>query len=130
MTAYSHVNFKEIEDVAQRFGLSPSLEFRLGRKPLELERSGVSYMKIAPGFRVPFGHKHETQEEVYVLLSGSARARVGDETIELKPWDALRLAPDTMRALEAGAEGAELLLVGAPATEGSDAEMEQGWWTD
>jgi uncharacterized cupin superfamily protein len=130
MTAYSHVNFKEIEDVAQRFGLSPSLEFRLGRKPLELERSGVSYLKIAPGFRVPFGHKHEQQEEVYVLLSGSARARVGDETIELKPWDALRLAPDTMRALEAGDEGAELLLVGAPATEGSDAEMEQGWWTD
>jgi uncharacterized cupin superfamily protein len=130
MTAYSHVNFKEIEDVAQRFGLSPSLEFRLGRKPLGLERSGVSYLRIAPGFRVPFGHKHETQEEVYVLLSGSARARVGDETIELKPWDALRLAPDTMRALEAGDEGAELLLVGAPATEGSDAEMEQGWWTD
>jgi uncharacterized cupin superfamily protein len=130
MTAYSHVNFKEIEDVAQRFGLSPSLEFRLGRKPLGLERSGVSYLKIAPGFRVPFGHKHEQQEEVYVLLSGSARARVGDETIELKPWDALRLAPDTMRALEAGDEGAELLLVGAPATEGSDAEMEQGWWTD
>src|SRR6266571_5101515 len=89
--AMSHtvINLKEVEDQAPKFGLSPNVEMRMARVPLELEHSGVSYQRIAPNFRLPFGHKHKTQEEVYIVLSGSLRAKIEDEVVELKPLDAV-----------------------------------------
>jgi uncharacterized cupin superfamily protein len=130
MSDYTHLNLKDVEDQAPNFGLSPDLEFRMARVGLGLENSGVSYMRVSPGFRLPFGHKHKNQEEVYVLLSGSARMKIEDEVRELKPMDAVRVHKDTMRSIEAGDEGAEFLAVGAPNTGPGDAEMTQGWWSD
>src|SRR6266542_3245069 len=91
MSDYTHLNLKDVEDQAPKFGLSPDLEFRMARVGLGLENSGLSYMRVAPGFRLPFGHKHKNQEEVYVLLSGSARMKIEDEVRELKPMDAVRV---------------------------------------
>ena len=131
MGGYTKRNLRaDVDDQAEGFGLSPNLEFRVARAALNLERSGVSYLRIAPGFRVPFGHRHAEQEEAYVLVEGSARLKLDDEVLELRPWDAVRIATDTVRALEGGPEGAVLILFGAPATAGSDAELLQGWWTD
>ena len=79
---------------------------------------------------MPFGHTHKVQEEVYVLVSGSARIKLGDEIHELEPWSAVRMSKDVMRALEAGPEGAELVLLGAPNTGPGDAVTEPGWWQD
>jgi uncharacterized cupin superfamily protein len=129
MAGYTVVNLKEVEDQAPRFGLSPDLEARMARVALELENSGVSYQRIAPGFRVPFGHKHKRQEEIYVLLSGSLRVKLEDDVVELKPLDAVRVAKETMRGFEAGPEGAELLAIGAPNTGPGDAETVPGWWS-
>jgi mannose-6-phosphate isomerase-like protein (cupin superfamily) len=98
--------------------------------PLELENSGLSYFRIAPGFRVPFGHKHSQQEEVYVVVAGSARAKLDDEVVELRSWDAVRVPAQTMRALEGGPDGAEVIAIGAPNTANRDVEMTPGWWTD
>jgi len=102
MAGYTLVNLKEVEDQASKFGHSPNLEARFARVPLGLENSGLSYFRLAPDFRVPFGHKHRRQEEVYVLLGGSARMKLDDEVIELKPWDAIRVPGETMRGFEAG----------------------------
>jgi hypothetical protein len=82
IAGYTIVNLKEVEDQALKFG--PCLEARFARGPLELENSGISYFRIAPNFRIPFGHKHQRQEEIYVLVSSSARAKLGDEMVELK----------------------------------------------
>lgn len=130
MDGYTLKNLKEVDDQAPKFGLSPDLEARFARRPLGLERSGLSFQRFAPGFRIPFGHKHDRQEEIYVLVSGSGRMKLDDEVIELRQWDALRVSAATMRAFEAGPEGAELLAFGAPATDPNDAEMTPGWWSD
>jgi len=130
MSDYTHLNLKDVEDQAPNFGLSPDLEFRMARVGLGLENSGLSYLRLAPGFRLPFGHKHKNQEEVYVLLSGSARMKIEDEVRELKPWDAVRVHKDAMRSMEAGDGGAEFLAVGAPNTGPGDADTVQGWWDD
>jgi len=128
---YTKINLKDdVEDQAPNFGLAPHIEARMARVPLELEHSGISYQRLAPNFRLPFGHKHKRQEEVYVLVSGSARMKLGDEVIELKQWDAVRVPNDTMRSLEGGPDGAELIAIGAPNTGPGDADMEQGWWSD
>src|SRR6476659_4824541 len=112
MTGYTHINLKEdVEDQAPKFGMSPNLEMRMARVPLELEHSGLSYLRIAPNFRMPFGHTHKQQEEVYVLVDGSARMRIEDDTIDLKQWDAVRLHKDAMRAVEGGPDGALFLAI-------------------
>jgi quercetin dioxygenase-like cupin family protein len=131
MTDYTHINLKEdVDDQAPNFGLSPQLETRMARVPLEMENAGISYIRIAPGFRIPFGHKHKNQEEVYVVVNGSARIKIEDEVRELKQWDAVRLHRDTVRGFEAGDEGAELIAIGAPNTGPGDAEVIQDWWSD
>jgi mannose-6-phosphate isomerase-like protein (cupin superfamily) len=131
MTGYTKLNLKgDVEDQALKFGFSPNLEFRVAGGPLEATQSALSYLRMAPGFRMPFGHTHERQEEIYLLIGGSARLKLDDEIVELEPWDVVRIARETTRNLEAGPAGAELILVGAPATDANDAQMTQGWWSD
>jgi mannose-6-phosphate isomerase-like protein (cupin superfamily) len=128
--AYTLVNLKQVEDMAPKFGLSPGLESRFARAPLELEESGISYFRVAPGFRAPFGHTHSEQEEIYLVVSGSASVKLDDDVVELSEWDAVRIPPGTMRGFEGGPEGAELIAFGAPSNENRDLEMVQDWWTD
>ena len=130
MANYTKVNLKDVEDQAPSGGLSPGLKAHFARAPLGLEKSGISYFRIAPNFRIPFGHKHSEQEEVYLVVAGGARARVDDDVVGLEPWDAIRIPTGAMRGLEAGPEGAEVIAFGAPNTENADVEMTPGWWTD
>ncbi len=130
MSNYTHLNLKDVEDQAPNFGLADNIEFRMARVALGLENSGFSYLRLAPSFRMPFGHKHKNQEELYVLVSGQARMKVEDEVKDLKPWDAVRVHKDTMRSMEAGEGGAEFLVVGAPSTGPGDGDVVQGWWSD
>src|SRR3954471_15432158 len=106
----------DVEDSAVAFGLAPDLEAHFARTALALEQSGLSFQRLAPGFRGGFGHRHKTQEEVYVVVGGSGRIKVDDEIRDLRQWDAVRVAPATMRAFEAGPDGLELLAYGAPST--------------
>ena len=130
MADYTVVNLKEVEDQAPRFDMAPNMEMRMARVALGLQNSGVSYQRLAPNFRLPFGHTHKQQEEVYVLVRGSARVKLDDEVVELKPFDAVRVHRDTMRSFEGGPEGAELIAIGAPNTGPGDADTVQGWWSD
>jgi mannose-6-phosphate isomerase-like protein (cupin superfamily) len=123
-------NIKEIDDAAQGFGLAPNLEARFGRDPLECEQLGFSYQRLAPNFRMPFGHKHHVQEEVYVITSGGGRFKIDAEIHDVREGDAVRVAPGTTRAFEAGPDGLELLVFGAPKTPPGDADIVPDWWSD
>lgn len=130
MSDYTKVNIDEVEDSALRFGLSPSLEARFARRALGGTVVGVGRETLAPGFRVPFGHTHRDQEEVYVVLRGSGRMKIDDEIVELAEGDLVRIGPGVWRCAEAGPDGMQLLAVGAPVADANDAVIEQGWWTD
>jgi mannose-6-phosphate isomerase-like protein (cupin superfamily) len=105
------------------------LEARLARAALGSEHLGVSYFRYAPGVRTPFGHSHGVQEEAYVVVAGSGRARVGDEIVELGQWDVLRVAPRAIRAFEGGPEGMELIALGSdPDQDPSAGETVPDFW--
>src|SRR4051812_20141023 len=127
-------NLKEgLEDVGANFDGSPDLEFRLATDALELEQSGLGYQRIPPGYRFPYGHTHKAQEEVYVVVRGSGRMKLDDEIVELKEWDAVRVPPGTWRGYEAGPDGLEIFVIGAPSLgEGrrEDVEGRRDWWAD
>ncbi len=130
MSAYTKRNLRsDVENAAPSFGMPAELEARFARTALGGETLGLSLMTLAPGFRIPFGHKHAGQEEVYVVLRGTARIKVEDEIVELAELDAIRFDKNTMRAVEAGPEGVEYLAFGA-GDDPSDAELVDGWWSD
>jgi mannose-6-phosphate isomerase-like protein (cupin superfamily) len=129
MSGYTKTNLRRVEDQAPKFGMPSELHARFARTPIEGETLGLSLFSLEPNFRIPFGHKHVGQEEVYVIVCGSGRVKVGDEIVELAQWDAIRFDRDTMRAVEAGPDGIEYVAFGA-GEDPSEVEMDQGWWTD
>ena len=123
----------DLEDIGSRFNGAPDLEFRAATKALDLEKSGLSYQFVPPGYRFPYGHTHVKQEEVYVVLRGSGRMKVDDEIVELKEWDAVRVPPGMWRGYEAGPEGLEILVIGAPnlgEDPRGDVDGQRDWWAD
>ncbi len=129
MADYTHLNLKDdVENASERFGLAPDMEARFGRNPLRVEGGGFSYQKLAPSFRSPVAHRHDTQEEVYVVVGGSGRVKVEDDVRDLRQWDAIRVAAQVARGFEAGPDGLELLAIGFGP--GGDTEMVEGFWED
>jgi quercetin dioxygenase-like cupin family protein len=129
MTEYRHVNLTELDDQAHNLGIDPSqFNIRFGRVPLGCEHCGVSHLRFAPGAKA-HGHRHKQQEEIYVLVSGSATMKVGDDVLELQPWSAVRVPPHVMRGIKAGPDGAEVIAVGAPNTGAGDGDEPDPNWT-
>jgi mannose-6-phosphate isomerase-like protein (cupin superfamily) len=123
----------DLPDVGSNFNGAPDLEFRLASQALELEQSGLSYQRIPPNHRFPYGHTHKEQEEVFVVIGGSGRMKLDDEIVELERWDVVRVPPGTWRGYEAGPEGLELLVFGAPnlgENPREDVEGQRDWWAD
>jgi mannose-6-phosphate isomerase-like protein (cupin superfamily) len=130
MPGYTKKNLKkDVENSAPKFDMPKEMEARFARTAIEGETLGLSHMKLAPNFRIPFGHKHEGQEEVYVIVRGSARIKVEDEIVEVGEWDAIRFDMNTMRDVEAGPNGVEYIAFGA-GDDPNDAEMAPGWWSE
>lgn len=110
---YTHLNLEEVEDMAPRFGFGEQLEARFANQALGTLRTGVSHQRLRPGVRQAFGHRNQHAEEVMVVLRGSGRVKIDDEIRDVAALDAIRFAPGSMRAFEAGAEGLELLVFSA-----------------
>jgi mannose-6-phosphate isomerase-like protein (cupin superfamily) len=129
MADYTIKNLRaDVEDAAPKYGMAPDVEAHFDR---DLgERMALSFQHLAPNARLPFGHKHREQEEVYVVLEGGGRVKLDDDVRDLRLWDAVRVGSDTMRSFEAGPDGLTLLAIGAPKTPKNDAELDQGWWGD
>ncbi len=130
MASYTKKNLRsDVENQAPKFDMPSEMQARFARTALDGTTLGLSLITLEPGFRIPFGHKHSGQEEVYVVVRGSGRIKVGDEIVEVAEWDAIRFDTDTMRNVEAGPDGIEYLAFGA-GEDPRDAEMAPGWWSD
>src|SRR4051812_50032665 len=113
-TPYTHKNLSEVEDSAPGFGMSETQEAHFAHGALDCEQVGFSHHRVKPGKRQAFAHKHDQAEEVYVVVSGDGRVKLDDDVVELKPRDALRVAPTVMRQFEAGPRRPEPIAVGRP----------------
>lgn len=128
MSRYATVNLLEIEDsVGER---APGIEGRFGRKHLDSRDLGVSLFNYEANLRSPMAHSHREQEEAYVVVSGSGRVLLDGEVRELGQWDVVRVAPEVVRAFEAGPDGLQVLAIGGPKPEEGDGVMGEAAWPD
>jgi len=125
---YTLKRLTDVEDSAPKFGYGELQEAYLATGDLQAEATGMTFHRLKPGKREPFGHRHEQAEEINVILSGSGRVKLDDEIIELEALDAVRVAPGVTRCFEGGPTGMQYLVFG-PHHRG-DGELVQGWWTD
>jgi mannose-6-phosphate isomerase-like protein (cupin superfamily) len=125
MPDWTKKNFADVTDRSP----NESMEWRLSRGEIRSRQVGVSRFRYAPGARMPFGHRHREQEEVYVIVGGSGRAKLDDEIVDVAEWDVIRVAPGVMRAFEAGPDGLDVLCVGGRRPKGGDTERDEPFWT-
>src|SRR6187397_3372374 len=123
---YTHTKLLDVKDSAAEFGYGEIQEARFAKGDLEASQTGVTHQRLKPGQRSPFGHKHESAEEVYVVLSGSGRMKLDDEIVEIETLDAIRVSPEVTRAFEAGSDGLEVLVFG-PRRDG-DGSLDPDFW--
>ncbi len=128
MSRFAKVNLLEVENsVGERV---PGLEGRFGRKHLGSRDLGISHFRYAANLRSPMAHSHREQEEAYVVVAGSGRVLLDDEVQELRQWDVIRVAPEVVRAFEAGPDGLDIIAVGGPKPEDGDGVRASATWPD
>jgi mannose-6-phosphate isomerase-like protein (cupin superfamily) len=128
MSQFTTVNLLEVEDaVGDR---APGIEGRFARKHLDSRDLGVSLFRYGSSLRSPMAHSHREQEEAYVVVAGSGRVLLDGDVHELRQWDVLRVAPEVVRAFEAGPEGLDLIAVGGPRPDDGDGVMGTAAWPE
>lgn len=131
---YSRANLRrDPDDAGSNFDGPDGLEFRMATDLLELRESGLTWQRVPPNHRFPYGHTHATQEEIYIVVRGAGKMALDDEVIDVGELDAVRVPPGTWRGYEAGPDGMELLVFGAPSLgddRRGDVEGERDWWAE
>jgi mannose-6-phosphate isomerase-like protein (cupin superfamily) len=125
VAGYTLTNLREVKNMAAEHGITDQ-EARFPRNDLDVDALGIALIKVKPGKRQPFAHRHNEAEEIYVVLSGGGSIKLDDETVELTEMDAVRIDPDVTRGIEAGPDGIEFLAFGT--RHEGDAEVVQDFW--
>jgi mannose-6-phosphate isomerase-like protein (cupin superfamily) len=130
MADYSAVRVADAQDIAADVGMDPdNFEIRFLTQALGLQNFAVTFERFAGGWKPTRGHRHGVQEEVYFLVSGRAQAKLGEEVVDLDPWTAVRVPPETPRAFRATEdEDAVFVTIAAPQAGLDDVEFIQDFW--
>lgn len=88
--------------------------FYAANRELGATAFALNVLKMPAGWQDYPDHDHSEngQEEVYVLVEGSARLQVGGEEHELEPITIVRVAAGTKRKWLPGTAGATIIAVG------------------
>ncbi len=132
MADYTIVPVADVQDQAEEVGMDPDhFEIRFLRERLGLKNFAVTFERFGGGWRPARGHRHTVQEEVYFLVSGRAQGKFDGEVVDLEPWTAVRVPPETARAFRAaGDEDAVFVTIAAPQAGLDDVEFLQDYWVD
>jgi mannose-6-phosphate isomerase-like protein (cupin superfamily) len=130
VSGYSIVTSDEAPDLmAQYPGFG---EMRFFTEPSEAEQVALTWrsMPAGTGGKGSYGHRHRDREEIYFVISGNVKFKLGDEIEEVGPRTAVRVAADTYRSVHNdGPDEAELVICSLRSDE-DDHEMTPDFWPD
>lgn len=90
------INFRKIEGMKFPSGRHTKV-FIGAQSPIQAKNFVMGYVELEPKGKVPL-HAHE-QEEVYVILEGEGKIRVGEEVSPIQSGEAVYLPPHTEHEL-------------------------------
>jgi mannose-6-phosphate isomerase-like protein (cupin superfamily) len=130
MADFTVVSAEDVPSIAAEVGMDPDhFEVRFLREALGLESFALTVQRFAAGWKPTRGHRHRVQEEAYVLVSGRAEAKLDDEVVALEPITAVRVPPQTTRAVRAAGDAeAVFVIVAAPQAGFDDVEFIPDFW--
>jgi uncharacterized cupin superfamily protein len=113
----SEVTVKRIDEIEPYRGPNTlaGIQFRPAGRALGVTAWGMAVLNLAPGTTIYPEHDHvkDGQEEVYVLLEGSATLRAGGQEWRIEPGTLVRVGAGVKRKWLPGDQGATLLAIGA-----------------
>jgi mannose-6-phosphate isomerase-like protein (cupin superfamily) len=128
MADYSIVDAEEVEDAYADEDVPG--EFRALTQALGSDQVAVTLIRVPPhsDFEQGTGHKHEQQEEIYILTRGTLTMRFGDEVREVSAPAAVRVAPRTVRShRNLGDDPVELWAVSRKIEDSDSTKVEDFW---
>jgi mannose-6-phosphate isomerase-like protein (cupin superfamily) len=103
-------------------------------RALGAEQAALTWRRMPSGTggKGSYGHRHHTQEELYLVLAGEVKAKIGDDLVTLGPGTALRVAPSAVRSIHNdGPEVAELVICSIKADDPvADTEAIPDFWPE
>ena len=90
---------------------------RLAGAELGIESFGLQVLDLPAGFADYPAHDHSAdgQEEVYVLLKGSAELEIDGERVPAVAGQIVRVSPTAVRDVTPGPDGVRILAIGCSA---------------
>jgi quercetin dioxygenase-like cupin family protein len=128
MSDYSIVNADEVDNAYADSDVPG--EFRALTDALGTEQVAATLIRVPPhsDFEQGTGHRHEQQEELYIVTRGTLTMRFDDEVREVSAGSVVRVAPQTLRShRNLGDEPVELWAVSRK-IENSDSEKVDDFW--
>ncbi len=130
MSGYTVISLEDAPDV---LGDYPG-EMRFLTGPLGAEQSALTHRRMPPGTggRGSYGHRHRTQEELYLVVEGKLTFKVGDDVFEAGPGTAVRVAPETLRSVHNDSDSDVVLIITSTiaADYDGEVEMQDGFWPE
>jgi mannose-6-phosphate isomerase-like protein (cupin superfamily) len=109
MADYTIKALAEVDDV---LGDYPG-EMRLLTYSIDAEQAALSWRRMPPqtGGKGSYGHRHKTQEEIYLVLSGTLQFKLGDDVVDVPDGTVVRVAPEVWRSVwNEGPDDVELVI--------------------
>ncbi len=104
---------KSLLDVPDVLGDYPG-EMRMATYEVDAAQAALTWrrMPAGTGGKGSYGHRHKTQEEIYLVVSGTLQFKLDDDVIDVPPGTVVRVAPDVVRSVwNDGPDDVELVIV-------------------
>jgi mannose-6-phosphate isomerase-like protein (cupin superfamily) len=122
---------KPLDEMQDVLGDYPG-ELRMPTYEVGAEQVALSYrrMPAQTGGKGSYGHAHKTQEELYLVLSGTLQFKLDDEVVDVAARTAVRVAPEVVRSVwNEGPDDAELVIASVKIADArADTVLTENFW--
>jgi mannose-6-phosphate isomerase-like protein (cupin superfamily) len=128
VSGYTITPLSEVPDV---LGDYPG-EMQMITHSVAAEQAALTFrrMPAGTGGKGSYGHRHYTQEELYLVLSGTLQFKLGDDVVDVPARTAVRVAPAVVRSVwNDGPDDVELVIVSMKIDDPrADVELVEDFW--
>jgi mannose-6-phosphate isomerase-like protein (cupin superfamily) len=124
---------KALSDIRDVLGDYPG-EMRFATYDIDAEQAALTWRRMPPktGGKGSYGHRHKTQEEIYLVVSGTLQFKLVDDVIDVPAGTVVRVAPHVVRSVwNEGPDDVELVIVSQKIDDPrGDAETVPDFWPE